>query len=157
LRSPEVQGVALGVTFDVMYRSSTPGLACPECTTPLAQIDAGIAAHRCKSCSGVWLDAETSIAVLQARTEPTLREQEGAARGGRVPEDRPRSCARCGETMVPLPFGEVSLDNCPAHGTWFDRTELTRTVREAKKMEQRSGVSTRGVIDALAAWLGLYD
>ena len=35
--------------------------------------------------------------------------------------------------MLPYPFGDVVLDTCPAHGTWFDHDEIERVVKIARR------------------------
>ena len=51
-----------------------------------------------------------------------------------------RACPQCSGPMAPFPFGDVELDSCPAHGTWFDHAELrevTRSAHAARAEEQR--------------------
>jgi hypothetical protein len=43
--------------------------------------------------------------------------------------------------MLPYPFGDVMLDTCPTHGTWFDHDEIARVVKAAR---QRTKASASG-------------
>ena len=47
-----------------------------------------------------------------------------------VPNSAIRRCPSCDLEMAPLSVGAVRVDSCPAHGTWFDRLELTRVTKE---------------------------
>ncbi len=47
-----------------------------------------------------------------------------------VPDSAARRCPSCDLEMGPLTIGNVRVDSCPAHGTWFDRYELTRVTKE---------------------------
>ena len=46
-----------------------------------------------------------------------------------VPNSAIRRCPSCNLEMAPLIVGVVRVDSCPAHGTWFDRLELTRVTK----------------------------
>lgn len=55
-----------------------------------------------------------------------------------------RGCPHCDAPMSPLPFGEVMLDSCPAHGTWFDRDEIARVTKSARAAREKEERKKRG-------------
>lgn len=137
-----------------MYRSSLPTLACPQCAVGLALVPANPTLYACVRCGGAWVDAESSMAVLQGKSDPSdvqRRSRPPAPKPTRAPEV-PRPCARCSETMLPYPFGDVTLDTCPAHGTWFDHDEIARVVKAARKMQARAGGESTGLPTAGDVW-----
>ena len=46
--------------------------------------------------------------------------------------------------MTPYPFGAVTLDTCPTHGTWFDHDEIERVVLAARGMSEKSKAKADG-------------
>jgi len=53
-----------------------------------------------------------------------------------VPDDHVRRCPSCDLEMGPLTIGEVRVDSCPAHGTWFDRLEVSRVTKELVELSK---------------------
>lgn len=121
-----------------MYRSSPPSVVCPECAIGLTHVEAratgDVALYACTRCGGAWFDAPASMAVLQGKADPSEVQRRSNPPAPRSGPERSRPCARCGEAMLPYPFGGVMLDTCPAHGTWFDHEEIERVVKAARKM-----------------------
>ena len=100
-------------------------LTCPVCSTPLRL--AGFT-HRCATCKGAWLAEDVVVGMLEERVA-TLVELPWEPRTGTA-----RACAECREPMQTVTLGEVALDRCgAAHGIWFDDTELTTLLGEAKQ------------------------
>lgn len=122
-----------------MYRSSPPSLTCPECRLPLALVEGhNVALFTCAQCGGAWFDAQASIAILQGKIDPSEVERRSKPPSPRTGPERTRPCAFCSEAMLPYPFGDVLLDTCPAHGTWFDHAEIARVVKAARAMEDKA-------------------
>ena len=40
------------------------------------------------------------------------------------PAPGPRHCPACDQRMMVEAYGDAVIDRCPAHGIWFDETEL---------------------------------
>lgn len=86
--------------------------------------------HDCGACGGTFVDARLLPRVtdpldlggeILAGGEPPRRA------GGGAPERAYLPCPRCGELMRRRLFAEgakVVIDECRAHGTWFDAAEL---------------------------------
>ena len=102
---------------------------------PTAQRPQGHPVFACKTCGGVWVDAETLQAVLaSAQSQPMGRgvgergvERRKMAAGTFTAKIVYRRCAQCGERMNRRNFARVSgiiVDECGAHGTFFDAGEL---------------------------------
>jgi Zn-finger nucleic acid-binding protein len=120
-----------------MYRSSPEALTCPQCAVALTLVPppaAGdVALFTCAQCGGAWFDAQASMAVLQGKIDPSEVQRRSKPPAPRSGPERSRPCARCSDAMLPYPYGEVMLDTCPAHGTWFDHDEIERVVKAARK------------------------
>ena len=122
-----------------MYRSSAPSLGCPQCAIPLAPVQADVALFSCAQCGGAWIDAQESIGVLQGKNDPSDVQRRSKPPAPRSGPERSRPCARCSQAMLPYPFGDVMLDTCPTHGTWFDHDEIERVVKAARERTSAQG------------------
>lgn len=106
---------------------------CPRCAQALSVQERGdIALGPCFGCGGLWLsaaaaatieaalsrDADEAAALLEARVaSPFVDDRGGGA---------PLPCPLCHEAMQRWPVGDVVVDHCPTHGTWYDHGELER-------------------------------
>ena len=120
---------------------------CPRCRTPLFPARAGdVVLHGCGSCGGIWLDNEGSRAVL-ARPDPRVLEMVSRAstNASTAPDKRATDlpCAECGHGMqrVRARQGQVELDACARHGTWFDKDELSVVSRGAELARYQMGAA----------------
>jgi Zn-finger nucleic acid-binding protein len=88
----------------------------------------------CSHCEGLWVDIESLRQICAER------EKQAAVLGMPAPPDQPLElekqirylpCPVCHELMNRVNFAHCShviVDVCKAHGTWFDKDELRRTV-----------------------------
>lgn len=119
--------------------------SCPCCRGPLFEGRAGeIVLFGCPGCGGVWVenasaqkvvrDAPQDVLVMAERASATAQRSDPASR------THASSCPMCGGPLkrVMAPRGQIELDVCPAHGTWFDRAELAAVIRAL-----RGGASAR--------------
>ena len=90
----------------------------------------------CEACGGVWLGPDGAVHILRGLGDEleheiarasTIVEARAAARPSDAGE---RSCPTCAQTMGRLTVGRTVVDSCPAHGTWFDREEVSAVVRQ---------------------------
>ena len=125
-----------------MYRGAA--LACPACRGSLEYSQASLPIHGCRACGGLWLGPDATMHVLQGRGGALEREVVDVDRRSSlpptiapaVPNSAIRRCPACDLEMAPLGIGAVRVDSCPAHGTWFDRLELTRVTKELADLER---------------------
>lgn len=113
-----------------------PAPACPACDArpALLRQQGEHESFRCTRCGGFWVPA-TKLAVLARRADEfrVPSEQAGAVRRGPAAPGpvRYRPCPACGELMNRQNYARVSgviVDECRAHGTWFDPEELHRVL-----------------------------
>lgn len=107
---------------------------CPRCEEPLHLLeDEHSAFHQCVVCDGVWLSKETYESFLErsANTaEKIVVSRRVAARFSsrrRSADPDPHGrCPVCQRFMMRRFFAGsgIALDQCPEHGTWFDKGEL---------------------------------
>jgi Zn-finger nucleic acid-binding protein len=116
---------------------------CPACTSPLeARNDSGLLMFPCPTCWGIWL----SLPALKAferlyeqirplkpagggKTAPPLARADGLADFST--RQRYRSCPLCGDQMARRRYQRVAdfvVDQCMAHGVWFDPGEFDMAV-----------------------------
>jgi Zn-finger nucleic acid-binding protein len=108
---------------------------CPRCQVGMKAIMIGNCNLReCPHCEGMWTDVD---ALQQICTE---QEKQAAVLGMPAPPSEPVGleknirylpCPVCRKLMNRVNFAhcsQVVLDVCKAHGTWFDKDELRRTV-----------------------------
>ena len=120
--------------------SSPVAHACPACPDgamesyrlqPTPSHPQGWAVYGCRSCGGVWVDAETLDAMLASAAQQStalgasgrVKRRELSMTGAVVY----RPCSVCGETMARRNFARISgviVDECRKHGSFFDAGEL---------------------------------
>jgi Zn-finger nucleic acid-binding protein len=108
---------------------------CPRCKVEMkAIVVGGNNLLECQQCDGIWVDVPTLQQICRER------EKQAAVLG--MPAASPETkkleknvrylpCPVCHQLMNRVNFAHCSnviLDVCKAHGTWFDRDELRRTV-----------------------------
>lgn len=100
---------------------------------PSRQAPGGNPVDGCRRCGGVWIDASTLQALLQAASAHAVVEDHTRARTDvhrrRMASTRVvyRTCAVCNQHMQRKNFARVSgviVDQCRAHGSFFDAGEL---------------------------------
>ena len=100
----------------------------------------------CGVCGGVWLGPEATVHVLRGLGDELEREIARASRvvgaSARTPvrDEGARACPTCGQTMGRLAVGTTVVDSCPAHGAWFDRTEVTSVIATCGELRQEQRV-----------------
>jgi Zn-finger nucleic acid-binding protein len=108
---------------------------CPRCKVGMKSVTVGTASLlECSNCEGIWVDLETLRQICAER------EKQAAVLGMPGPPDGPLElekniryvpCPVCHELMNRVNFAHCShviVDVCKAHGTWFDKDELRRTM-----------------------------
>jgi Zn-finger nucleic acid-binding protein len=108
---------------------------CPRCQAALKTVMVGANnLSECFQCQGLWVD----VATLQQICVD--REKQAAVLGMPAPPPEPVEvekniryvpCPVCHQLMNRVNFAHCSsviVDVCKAHGTWFDKDELRRTV-----------------------------
>jgi Zn-finger nucleic acid-binding protein len=119
-------------------RNEVPGgemRLCPRCKVGMKAANVGTTKLlECGTCEGIWVDVETLQDICSEREKqaavlgmPSHPEQ-GVAFEEKV---RYVPCPVCLQLMNRVNFAHCSrviVDVCKAHGTWFDKDELRRTV-----------------------------
>src|SRR5271170_4808362 len=108
---------------------------CPRCQVAMKAVTIGTTSLlECSKCEGIWVDLETLRQICAER------EKQAAVLGMPGPPDGPMEleknirylpCPVCHQLMNRVNFAHCShviVDVCKAHGTWFDKDELRRTV-----------------------------
>jgi len=89
----------------------------------------------CSACGGIFLGPEASVHVMRglgdALEAEVARASVEIARSSHVParDGGARACPACHAAMARVVVGDVVVDSCFAHGTWFDRDEVSGVVR----------------------------
>ncbi|MGA2960584.1 MAG: zf-TFIIB domain-containing protein [Candidatus Korobacteraceae bacterium] len=115
--------------------SNSDKVRCPRCQADMKTIMiGGSGLQECPQCEGIWSDAETLQRIC------TEKEKQAAVLGMPAPAAEPADmekdiryfpCPMCQQLMNRVNFAHYSgvvLDVCKAHGTWFDKDKLRRTV-----------------------------
>jgi Zn-finger nucleic acid-binding protein len=108
---------------------------CPRCQAGMKTVAIGsISLLECSLCEGIWVDVDSLQQICAER------EKQAAVLGMPAPPDEPLEiekhiryvpCPACHQLMNRVNFAHCShviVDVCKAHGTWFDKDELRRTV-----------------------------
>ncbi len=127
-----------------MATESNRKFPCPRCTTdkhkviPLERKKIGThTIDSCSQCSGVWLD-HTILDKLLAQGNAQKSSQAVLGKSPARVHDLPRhkvrylSCPECEQLMNRRNFARKSgiiVDECSAHGIWFDRQELAAAIQ----------------------------
>ena len=128
-----------------MYRGQTS--SCPSCGSALAGLPSTLPVSGCHTCGGMWLGPEASVHIMRglgdALEQDVAALSEETARRSLVPsvDSGVRSCPTCSLVMARLVVGEVTVDSCATHGTWFDRDEVGHVARVCRRLraEQHPG------------------
>lgn len=106
-------------------------LLCPRCVSaPLHAGEArGMHPHACGQCGGVWLGPDEAARILRPLYTPN----------GLPGRSSSLRCPDCSQDMTEWTVGatDVPLDSCPAHGTWFDRSEIEQLAAAAASMRDK--------------------
>jgi Zn-finger nucleic acid-binding protein len=121
--------------------------SCPRCQLPLAFVeDKEVQFLGCQKCYGLWVTEPDLFVYVEKAGSPrvfasfvelhekmvTSQQKQGSI----------RLCPFCKTKLARAQFGEnplVLLDRCPEHGTWLDRTELTKLIRAARAASGHRG------------------
>ncbi|MBV9339857.1 MAG: zf-TFIIB domain-containing protein [Acidobacteria bacterium] len=108
---------------------------CPRCRVAMQAMQIGDSNLReCPRCDGIWADPETlqGICTRRERQAAVLTMPAPACEAPGLEKNfRYVPCPVCHKLMNRVNFAQgchIVLDVCKAHGTWFDRDELRRTV-----------------------------
>jgi Zn-finger nucleic acid-binding protein len=129
-------------------------MICPRCILPLeARTFKSATIHGCRSCGGVWLDNAQTDTVFKRMpgAASVVKASEQAARssaGDAVATDGMARCPSCREEMLLCEAEGVRIDQCEAHGTWFDARELRRIANaEVHRPTARTSAPRRNDVD----------
>lgn len=128
--------------------------ACPVCAdkqmlTSRQIGNQGIAVLECPRCAGLWLARDEFKLLLQrarvtsASSEPEINaDPRSYQASSRVSQEGPlyRACPTCGKLMHRRNFGRKSgiiVDQCSAHGHWFDAEELAAVLQWIQRGGER--------------------
>jgi Zn-finger nucleic acid-binding protein len=108
---------------------------CPRCQVAMKTVTVGATSLlECSRCEGIWLDVESLQQICAER------EKQAAVLGMSSHPQEPAQlethiryvpCPVCHQLMNRVNFAHCShviVNVCKAHGTWFDKDELRRTV-----------------------------
>jgi hypothetical protein len=102
-------------------------ISCLKCGSPMVdeRFESGQAYEHCHGCGAAWMETPAFLSLLR-HAHPSfafdeLMEHDDGS------EHRP--CPRCGERMAIVWIDLLQLDQCAAHGVWFDAGELGRALR----------------------------
>jgi Zn-finger nucleic acid-binding protein len=106
-------------------------LSCPRCSANIDLAERNtLALGPCFSCGGLWLSADASATVKSAMDAQASHAATAAEHQARRPAREgikggsALDCPVCRTQLERWPVGEVEVDHCPQHGTWYDRGEL---------------------------------
>lgn len=113
---------------------------CPACRAPLHRASSHWEVLACVSCGGVWTDTAASRRITStvdrelvtiAREAAKLAKETDSTfeRISDVVAHTGRQCPVCMGTLACIRSGNVAIDVCADHGTWFDKDELGRLSR----------------------------
>jgi len=107
-------------------------LICPAC--PGRELRFLGDRYGCEQCSGVFVENAAVVAMVSdiASTLWELPETTG--------EPGPRVCPLCAQALVVDTLEAVAIDRCPAHGVWFDPSELATMLEHASGNVHEGGL-----------------
>ena len=99
---------------------------CPRCGSALEETrnPPGHRFRRCDSCTGNWVDY-LNLRAMFDRLKPGHGIPEMWSRHDQQPT---LLCPECGSQMHKRFINRLALDQCEAHGVWFDGAELEQTL-----------------------------
>jgi len=129
-----------------IYREASPVAPAPRCPRDGSELAAHVVEattlHVCARCSGVWIDVDTLVALLQSRTQmdglalhPLATPASGRGSSAELDNVRALPCVRCGRDSERRFYGEATsivVDSCEQHGIWLDGGELNAVIRYAR-------------------------
>jgi len=147
--------------------ASPTGFLCPGCRSALhpAGLPDGVLTG-CADCGGMWIDNKASQAAVRGTLSPAARAfihrvttkvppKKAATSGGyrKAPAPTTRACPECGDALAVrnIPDPPVVVDVCLAHGTYFDRGELSQI---AERVDAHAWARYRAA--QTAAWQAQY-
>jgi Zn-finger nucleic acid-binding protein len=107
-------------------------LRCPRCSKPLFEGRTSMSTLLgCGGCGGMWLDNAGTRRLLGLVDAEMVALADRVSNAGkvapaRVDDSKPLRCPVGGEELWRAMVGDVTVDVCADHGTWFDRNELHR-------------------------------
>lgn len=113
---------------------------CPACLAPLQRASSRWEVLACLACGGVWTDRTASLRITSTVDRELVTIAKEAAKLAKdtdstferisdIETKTGRKCPMCGDTLACLRSGNVAIDVCAQHGTWFDKDELGRLSR----------------------------
>jgi Zn-finger nucleic acid-binding protein len=144
-----------------MYRAQ--GASCPACHAAMTLVPTTLSMWGCYSCGGVWLGPEAAVHVMRGLGDEV--EQNLAAASVETsrkslhpaPDSGSRECSTCGLVMARLRVGDVVIDSCATHGSFFDRDEVQAVIDACRRMRRRNdegpglGELALAVVDVVGA------
>ena len=124
-----------------MYR--THGASCPSCHAAMTLLPTTLSMWGCFRCGGVWLGPEAAVHVMRGLGDEV--EQNLAAASIETsrrslhpaPDSGSRECSTCGLVMAHLQVGDIVIDSCATHGSFFDRDEVQAVIDACRRMRKR--------------------
>lgn len=129
--------------------SSAPPALCPRCRMPMfVGTASGVVVQGCGTCGGVWLDAASARRVAEALPADALNLAQNVAGFAKMAADldAPAPCPVCAKRMQRsrVALANLEIDVCPAHGTWYDKSELHRFAEALQSSPWRAGKAAVG-------------
>jgi len=124
-----------------MYRAH--GASCPSCHDAMTLLPTTLSMWGCYGCGGVWLGPEAAVHVMRGLGDDVERNIAAASVDlsrrslHPPPSGGSRECSTCGLEMAHLRVGDIVIDSCPTHGSFFDRDEVEAVVKACRRMRQR--------------------
>lgn len=107
-------------------------LVCPHCRRRLATVRVrDVDLHGCGACGGIWVDNASAQNLVKAPDTVFEDLATRCAAGARNRTKRATApvCAKCRIPLDQAKNGQLELDVCHLHGTWFDAFELAALIR----------------------------
>jgi ribosomal protein S27AE len=108
----------------VTYR--TAPRACLACKTPLEPMGKRLRCGNCRSSLVPRAEVDDAIRQMARQDEHHAMSAITPLTGGFA--STRRACPRCGDAMTPCLFATIPIDECRAHGIWFDHDEFERVL-----------------------------
>ncbi len=130
-------------------RDSFP--VCPRCTTALDLTPDG-SRLGCSTCEGLLVGEP---ALLEIITELAGEPQKKLPLEPSEIENPDALCPRCMTQMTKHWLYTIQVDRCPAHGIWFDGSELASVLERVKRIERPGSISENVKLTAFSIlWFG---
>lgn len=125
----------------VHVQQGEPGAAvlqCPHCGRRLATVRVkDVELNGCGACGGIWVDNTSAQNLVKAPDTvfEDLATRCAAGARSRTKHAKTPVCAQCRIPLDPVTNGQLELDVCTTHGTWFDAFELAALIRALMRPE----------------------